>query len=37
LATALANAIKLDPTLATRAANDIEFVKYESTVKSLLK
>ena len=37
MATALANAIKLDPTLATRAANDIEFVKYESTVKSLLK
>ena len=37
LATSLASAIKQDPTLATRAANDIEFSKYESTVKSLLK
>ena len=34
---ALANAIKLDPSLAERAANDYEFVKYASAVKSLLK
>ena len=34
---ALANAIKLDPTLADRAANDYEFVKYANAVKSLLK
>ena len=34
---ALANAIKLDPTLADRAANDYEFVKYAAAVKSLLK
>ena len=34
---ALANAIKLDPSLADRAANDYEFVKYASAVKSLLK
>lgn len=34
---ALANAIKLDPTLAERAANDYEFIKYASAVKSLLK
>ncbi|MBQ9170377.1 MAG: hypothetical protein IJ148_06085 [Bacteroidaceae bacterium] len=34
---ALASAIKQDPTLAERAANDYEFVKYASAVKSLLK
>ena len=34
---ALANAIKLDPSLAARAANDYEFVKYAAAVKSLLK
>ena len=37
LATALASAIRQDPSLAQRAANDIEFTKYESTIKSLLK
>jgi len=37
LATALASAIRQDSSLAARAANDIEFSKYESTVKSLLK
>ena len=35
--TALANAIKQDASLAERAANDYEFVKYASAVKSLLK
>lgn len=35
--TALANAIRQDASLAQRAANDIEFVKYASAVKSLLK
>ena len=34
---ALANAIKQDASLANRAANDYEFVKYASAVKSLLK
>ena len=34
---ALASAIRQDPTLAERAANDYEFVKYASAVKSLLK
>ena len=34
---ALASAIEQDPTLAERAANDYEFVKYASAVKSLLK
>ncbi|MBR1500208.1 MAG: hypothetical protein IJ615_11395 [Bacteroidaceae bacterium] len=34
---ALANAIRLDPTLATRAAGDLEFAKYASAVKSLVK
>ena len=34
---ALANAIKLDPTLAERTANDYEFIKYASAVKSLIK
>ena len=34
---ALANAIKQDSSLAERAANDYEFVKYASAVKSLLK
>ncbi len=37
LTSALANAIRLDPTLATRAANDLEFAKYASAVKSLVK
>ena len=35
--TALANAIRQDPTLAERAANDYEFEKYATAVKSLLK
>ena len=35
--TALANAIRQDPTLAERAANDYEFKKYATAVKSLLK
>ena len=35
--TALANAIRQDPTLAERAANDCEFEKYATAVKSLLK
>jgi hypothetical protein len=34
---ALAKAIKQDPSLAERAANDYEFVKYASAVKSLLQ
>lgn len=34
---ALASAIRQDPTLAERAANDYEFVKYASAVKSLIK
>ena len=34
---ALANAIKQDASLAERAANDYEFVKYATAVKSLLK
>ncbi|MCH5168277.1 MAG: hypothetical protein J1F27_01450 [Prevotellaceae bacterium] len=34
---ALANAIRLEPSLATRAANDLEFAKYATAVKSLLK
>lgn len=37
LATALANAIRQDSSLAARAANDMEFAKYESVIKSLLK
>ena len=37
LTSALANAIRLDPTLATRALNDLEFSKYASAVKSLVK
>ncbi len=37
LTSALANAIRLDPTLATRAAGDLEFAKYASAVKSLVK
>ena len=37
LTSALANAIRLDPTLATRAANDLEFAKNASAVKSLVK
>jgi outer membrane protein OmpA-like peptidoglycan-associated protein len=34
---ALASAIRQDPSLAERAANDYEFVKYANAVKSLLK
>jgi hypothetical protein len=34
---ALASAIKQDASLAARAANDYEFAKYASAVKSLLK
>ena len=34
---ALANAIRQEPSLATRAANDLEFAKYATAVKSLLK
>lgn len=37
LTSALANAIRLDPTLATRAAGDLEFAKYANAVKSLVK
>ena len=37
LTSALASAIKQDPSLADRAANDYEFVKYASAVKSLLQ
>ena len=37
VASSLRNAIQQDPTLATRAANDLEFAKYESAIKSLLK
>ena len=37
LTSALANAIRQDATLATRAANDLEFAKYANAVKSLLK
>ena len=37
LTTSLANAIKQDASLAERAANDYEFAKYASAIKSLLK
>ena len=37
VATNLKNAIQKDPTLASRAAEDLEFSKFESTVKSLVK
>ena len=37
IANSLRSAIQQDPTLATRAANDLEFAKYESVIKSLLK
>lgn len=37
LTSALTNAIRQDATLAKRAANDLEFTKYASAVKSLLK
>ena len=33
----LKNAIAADPSLATRAANDLEFKNFESAVNSLLK
>ena len=37
ITTALANAIRQDASLAERAANDYEFVNYQSAVKSVLK
>ena len=37
LTSALASAIRQDATLAQRAANDLEFAKYASAIKSLLK
>ena len=37
LTSALTNAIRQDATLAKRAANDLEFSKYASAIKSLLK
>lgn len=37
LATALKNAISKDSSLATRAANDLEFANFASTIKGLLK
>ena len=37
VATNLKNAIQKDPTLASRAAKDLEFSKFESTIKSLVK
>ena len=37
VATNLKNAIQKDPTLASRAAKDLEFSKFEITVKSLVK
>ena len=37
LATALRSAIQQDGTLAARAANDLEFIKYASTIKSIIK
>lgn len=37
LAASLRSAIQVDPSLAQRAARDLEFAKYASTVKSLVK
>ena len=37
LANALRSAIQKDPSLAQRAAKDLEFIQYASTVKSLIK
>ncbi len=37
LASSLKNAIQQDATLATRAANDLEFAKFESTIKNIVK
>lgn len=37
LASSLKNAIQQDPTLATRAANDLEFAKFASTIKNIVK
>lgn len=37
LASSLQSAIQQDGTLATRAANDLEFAKYASTIKNLVK
>lgn len=37
LASSLKDAIQQDPTLATRAANDLEFAKFASTIKNIVK
>jgi hypothetical protein len=37
LATALKSAIQQDGSLAARAANDLEFAKFASTIKSIVK
>lgn len=37
LATSLRSAIQQDPTLASRAANDLEFAKFASTIKSIVR
>lgn len=37
LASSLKSAIQQDATLATRAANDLEFAKFESTIKNIVK
>lgn len=37
LASSLKDAIQKDPTLATRAANDLEFAKFASTIKNIVK
>ena len=37
LASSLKSAIQQDATLATRAANDLEFAKYASTIKNIVK
>ena len=37
LATSLKSAIQQDPTLASRAANDLEFAKFASTIKSIVR
>ena len=37
LASSLKDAIQKDPTLATRAANDLEFAQFASTIKNIVK
>ena len=37
LANSLKDAIQKDPTLATRAANDLEFAQFASTIKNIVK